>query len=108
MKHFEFRTVPADQWRRIKGTNPKGTDCDRPHFVPVSRHGFTFAALAAFGACGRCLGLQPRASAPWLSDRQELPKRQTATHDAVWEAVRVHPHPPTRSTATNTVDTRYK
>jgi hypothetical protein len=58
MNHFEFRTVPAGEWRRIKGTTARGTEGDRPHFVPVTDDGQRFAALDAFGACGS-IGLCP-------------------------------------------------
>lgn len=52
MKHFEFKMIPVSHWRRIKGTNPKGDDCARPHFIPVTTRAMQFAALDAFGGCG--------------------------------------------------------
>jgi hypothetical protein len=58
MMHFEYQIIPADQWRRIKGTTPKGDDCARPHFVPITDVGRTFAAVDAFGGMGRT-GLCP-------------------------------------------------
>lgn len=79
MNHFEYQIIPADQWRRIKGTPPKKEDCpptlatvdafvgraadrlcrlkgttlkgdacERPHLVPITPEGRTFAALDAF------------------------------------------------------------
>jgi hypothetical protein len=57
-KHFKFAIIPAGEWRRINGTNPLGGDGDRPHFVPVTDRAHGFAALDAFGACGRT-GLCP-------------------------------------------------
>jgi len=51
MKHFKFEVVPANRWRRIQGTNPKGPDGPRPHFVPVTQRGRQFAGLDSFVGC---------------------------------------------------------
>lgn len=45
MNHFEYQIIPADQWRRIKGNPSEG---ERPHLVPITPEGRTFAALDAF------------------------------------------------------------
>ncbi len=48
MKHSEFQTIPADRWRQLKGTIPKGKDCDRPHLVPLTDVARPFAAMDSF------------------------------------------------------------
>ena len=58
MKHFKFATIPVGEWRRLKGTTARGDDCDRPHFVPVTERGQTFASAMSSGffSCGLCPG----------------------------------------------------
>jgi len=58
MTHFKFQMIPGIRWRRLKGTTPKGKNCERPHFVPITDVGRTFAAVDAFGGMGRT-GLCP-------------------------------------------------
>jgi hypothetical protein len=57
VNHFEFQTIPADRWRRLAGTTPVGSRNDRPHFVPITDEGRTFAAMDSFiGGTGLCPG----------------------------------------------------
>lgn len=58
MKHFEFRVVPFGQWRRLKGTTPRGEDAERPHIVALTLQAEAFIGLDAFGAVGNT-GLCP-------------------------------------------------
>jgi hypothetical protein len=59
MNHFEFRTVPAVEWRRLQGTTPHGTNCARPHFVPVTKRGLRYITIDSTrfaGSSGLCPG----------------------------------------------------